>query len=82
MPKPTTQTNLNESYQNEPYQNHKAQTNAQYNNNISKSKRKWKRKNGAQLQTKQSTNGLEIENRTVQTEALENANKGKQNGVE
>jgi len=47
MPKPTTQTNLNRP--NEPYQNHKAQTNAQYNNN---------------------------------TEALENANKGKQNGVE
>ena len=82
MPKPTTQTNLNEPYQNEPYQNDKAQTNAQYNNNISKSKRKWKRKNGTQLQTKQSTNGLEIKNRIVQTEALENANKGKQNGVE
>jgi len=80
MPKPTTQTNLNRP--NEPYQNHKAQTNAQYNNNISKSKRKWKRKNGAQLQTKRSNNGLEIENKTVQTEALENANKGKQNGVE
>jgi len=49
MPKPTTQTNLNRP--NEPYQNHKPQTNAQYNNNISRSKRKWKRKNGAQLQT-------------------------------
>ena len=30
-PKLTTQTNPNRS--NEPYQNHKAQTNAQYNNN-------------------------------------------------
>jgi len=63
MPKPTTQKKPNRP--NEPYQNHKAQTNAQYNNDIGKSKRKWKRKIDAQLQTKRSTNGLEIENRTV-----------------
>jgi len=42
-----------------------------------KEKENGRERMSAQLQSKRSTNGLEIENRTVQIEALENANNRK-----
>jgi len=42
-----------------------------------KAKENGRERMSAQLQSKQSTNGLEIKNRTVQIEALENTNKRK-----
>jgi len=41
-----------------------------------KAKENGRERMSAQLQSKRSTNELEIENRTVQIEALENTNKG------
>jgi len=44
MVTPNREDERTQKWPNKHYQNHKTQTNSQYNNNISESKRKWRRK--------------------------------------